>query len=230
MNVRKYSGRRTARERRSKMILRRSIMTLQGKSDEMKEFKVGDVWEQRNGESVEITEIRSSGYIVCDDDPDDMRKKDGSWATASAPHEYDLVRFIRRGGAQEPTKETESVMDIGNPLENLLGFVTESAKEGAKDGAATAATTKATQIIKKKLGKNYPAFFKTELGAIIESIGVPALLFLIAEMFPQLPHSEKVREVAGHALRGTTSKHTDAAIEALLPLFEQVGAAIDRAE
>ena len=185
----------------------------------MSQFQIGQVWEQRDGDHVTITSI-SARVIIVDGDQDNPLKTTGHVYSDGSEHDYDLVTLIA-------DTEEEEYVTHENPFNALLAFATESAQEGAKDGASAAATKKATQILKKKLGKNYPAFLKTEFGQVVEAALVPAILFLAAEMFPQLPYSDEIKEVAGHSLRGSVSSNTEAAIEQLIPLFEGVGAVIE---
>lgn len=219
-----------------------SNFNLQRKVENNLTPSVGEYWLDREGHIWYVSDIDPQNVeLILENDEEETRWLDG-WCDLIEKNDSDLISLSSKedhdelyGESGEVNQSTlEQTLIKGeemenNILSNVLNSMSEAGREGAKDGAASAAMVKATQILKKKLGKSYPAFFKTEIGKIVESALVPALLMSASEAFPQLPHSETIKDVAAHALRGSVSKNTDEAITALLPLFEGVGAVIEKA-
>jgi hypothetical protein len=149
-----------------------------------------------------------------------------SWAAkVYALHPSDGVEET----TDERTNDKEKTMTgkLNDAFTGVLGFLRTAATEGAKDGASFTAADKARQIVKKKLGSNYPSWLQaTAAGKIIDDVIIPTGLFLAADMFPSLPHAENIKAIAGRAARVAFQRHTSKALEHLMPMFDEIGKAI----
>ena len=74
-------------------------------------------------------------------------------------------------------------------------------KRGLKVHGSEKAARKIVELVKTKLGKNYPNFFDTDLGKAIEAPLVCTLVHEAASRF-DLPGGDKIGLLAGYALEG----------------------------
>jgi hypothetical protein len=102
--------------------------------------------------------------------------------------------------------------------------VKDSMKAGAKLAAASTANKKLTALVKKWLGKSYPAFFKSGMGKQLEPVLVPMLVHLLAGHFETLPHREKVAAVAELAMTAAAKDGLEPLLASLTPMLEDIAA------
>lgn len=139
--------------------------------------------------------------------------------------DYNLIKLVEDQKKFQPNSNEESYN-----MNSLTNIFSEVAKEGVKDGSSLAVSKKLTALVKKKLGKNYPAFFKTPMGQSIEQILIPMLLVSLCEVAPQIPQCEKLKTAGHHALRAAISVNMQTIIEDIMPMIDQLSKLVNEEE
>jgi len=103
-----------------------------------------------------------------------------------------------------------------------MSNVQDHVKRGLVIHSSEQAARKVVALVKKHLGKKYPAFFSTDLGKSIEAPLVCTLIHEAASRFA-LPGGDNIKQLAGYALEGCSSDLAQIATKYLGPLVGDLG-------
>jgi hypothetical protein len=171
----------------------------------------------RRGQSITSPELDGKYHVVETDDDAELVLC-GKDAGTGCGERWLKPELIQLADDDVKTKTGIKTQTKGTKMSNATFHI----KEGLKTHSATKAARKVVAAVKKQLGKNYPAFFSTELGKSVEA---PVVCYLVHEAAGRFdfPGNSKIRTLAGYALQGCSSDLADLVSKFAGPLVGDLG-------
>lgn len=141
---------------------------------------------------------------------------------------YYSISFKELDSCLETEKISEVLYKVNNETSTKgekemvkTNGVKVAVQEGLKVGSSKKASKVLTATVKKALGKNYPKFFASGLGAKLEPLVLPVLVSVLAESFGGEKY-KKLATYANYAVEGVVADEAEDLLAFLDPLLSSL--------